>query len=124
MLLRPHTSYGTFYQEQLHSLDILCLQEHKLRGQRLTDLGHQVWRDASFFPYEASVAYNHMADGDGAGSGGICTFVSPKLKHLVHSNGNIKCNLGQWIRLSGLPGGDLAILNIYAPHTPSDWMNL
>jgi exonuclease III len=119
----PHI-IRNFYQEQLHSLDILCLQEHKLRGQRLTDLGHQVWRDASFFPYEASVAYNHMADGDGAGSGGICTFVSPKLKHLVHSNGNIGCNLGQWIRLSGLPGGDLAILNIYAPHTPSDRMNL
>jgi exonuclease III len=72
------------------------------------------------FACEASVTYNHAAEDEGAGSGGICTFISPKLQHLIHSNGTIGSNLGQWIRLLGLPGGDLAILNIYASNSPAE----
>jgi hypothetical protein len=33
-------------------------------------------------------------------------------------------NLAKWIRLSKIPGGDVAILNIYAPHTPLERIQL
>lgn len=69
-----------FYKEQLHNLDILCIQEHKLRGQKLTDLGSQIWHDAIIFAFDASVAYNHFGGDEGARSGSIYTLLSPKIK--------------------------------------------
>jgi exonuclease III len=31
-----------YLQDKLSSLDVLCFQEHKLRGQKLTDLGNHI----------------------------------------------------------------------------------
>jgi hypothetical protein len=88
------------------------------------ELGRQVWRDAYYVHCEVLVAYNHEDGKAGAGSSGICTFVFPRVKPFVHSSGVIGVNRAQWIRLSGMPGGDIAILNVYVPNLPSECMSL
>ena len=44
-------------------------------------------------------------------------WIAPKLLHLVCDSGHTRRGNTQWIRLNGMPGQDLTILNIYAPHS-------
>jgi hypothetical protein len=81
--LAPQT-LNHYYKEHFRTLDILCLHEYKLRGPKLTELGNQVWRDAYLLHCAASLAYNHDEDERGAGSGGICTFVSPQINGFAY----------------------------------------
>lgn len=107
-----------YYRNHLHNLEVLCFQEHKLRGIKLAVLGGKVWRDANFFGEEANVAYNNIADGIGIGSGGICIWISPYIQHMICETGYIQSGRAQWVRLSDLPGGDMTLLNVYAPNSP------
>lgn len=106
-----------YYHHHRSQLDVLCFQEHKLRGDKLRDFGNKVWRDATYLGCEASPGYNHLDGQEGVGKGGICMFISPKLAPYIHSHGNIGGNLVQWVHFKNLPGGDVAIANIYAPHS-------
>jgi hypothetical protein len=96
------------------------LQEHKLRGNKLQELGPHLWRRAVYHAYAALPAYNHGPHDDGTGSGGIAMLIFSKLNHLIHSQGNINDNQTQWVILQGCPGGDLGVLNVYALHMPQD----
>jgi exonuclease III len=98
----------------LASLDILCFQEHRLRGARLQDLKSKMWPGAGSFAQEALVGYRHGPNDVGAGKGGVCMWVAPQLLHLVTNSGHSRCGRAQWIRLQGTPGGDISILNVYA----------
>jgi hypothetical protein len=44
-------------------------------------------------------------------------WVAPKICHLVSTLGHSTGGNAQWIQLQGVPGGSLAVLNVYAPHT-------
>jgi exonuclease III len=90
-----------YFSSYMQHIDIICLQEHKLRGAKLTDLGTKVWRQAHFFGCEASVGYRHEEGEVGASRGGVCLFVNPSIKHLVHSQGVIGGNQAQWVRFTG-----------------------
>lgn len=65
-------------------------------------------------------AYGHETDEPGAGSGGISTWIAPSIKHMVESSGQDRSGRALWVRLSGIPGGDVSILNVYAPNSPSE----
>lgn len=114
-----HRVRGYFFP-LLPQTDILMLQEHKLRGDKATDLGKSIWPLATFFSIDALPAYGHEADEPGAGSGGVCIWVAPSIKHMVVSSGQDRSGRALWVRLSGLPGGDIAVLNIYAPNSPGE----
>jgi exonuclease III len=107
-----------------NSLDILCLQEYKLRGEKLKDLGQQLWSDVEFVACEATAAYNHLASKPGARRGGVCFLVAPTLRPLIHSTGAFRHNQAQWLTLRGVPGGDVGVLNVYAPHTAQERIQL
>ena len=62
--------------------------------------------------------YQHADNEAGAGCGRICIFINPSIKYLVQNQGSIGRNLAQWIRFSGFQEGNVAVLNVYAPHTP------
>jgi exonuclease III len=101
----------------LKNIDVLYLQEHKLRGAKLTDLKSKLWNQAHFFGCDATEGYGHQDGTPGAGRGGICLFVNPTIKHMIHSQGVVGVNHAQWIRLIGFDGEDIAILNVYALHS-------
>lgn len=110
----------SYFQPLFSSIDILSFQEHKLRGDKSLSLGRSFWPLADFYSLDASAAYGHDTNEPGAGSGGICTWVAPRIKHLVKSSGQSRSGRAQWIRLSSIPGGDISILNVYAPNSPSE----
>ena len=100
-------------------MDIICFQEHKLRGARLAAISDLMWPGAEFFPLEAAVAYNNAHNANGAGSGGTCMWVSPRLYHLISESGQSRDGHAQWIKFHGVPGQDVGVLNVYAPHCPA-----
>jgi hypothetical protein len=106
-----------YYRNHLYNLEVLCFQEHELKGAKLAALGGRMWRDAKFFGQEANVAYKNTADSIGAGSGGICMWISPHIQDMIRETGYIRSGRAQWIRLSSLPRRDLALLNVYAPNS-------
>ena len=85
----------------------------------MSDLGFKMWRQAEFFGCEASLG-NQI----NARCGRIGTFISPKIKHMINNRGTIGVNEVQWIWLLGLPRGDLAVLNVYAPQIVPDKCSL
>lgn len=95
-------------------IDFLCLQEHRLRGERLLAFGNLVWLRAKFYAREATLGYGHTMGGVGAGKGGVCMWVAPQIQHMVISSGFSRCGRAQWVRLGGTPRGDLSVLNVYA----------
>lgn len=108
-----------YFQSTQGGFDVIMLQEHKLRGEKALNLGRQLVPNSSYWTLEAEAGYNTNGR-EGAGRGGICTILHSKLAPLVSSHGSLFRNRASWIRLSGLPGGDLGILNVYAPNDPRD----
>jgi exonuclease III len=101
-----------YFRPYLPSIDFLCLQEHKLRGNTLAALKNLIWPRAGFYFQDAAVGNQTQA-----GCGGVCTWVSPRLAHLVSATGHSRCGRALSVRLSNVPGNDVAILNVYAPNS-------
>jgi exonuclease III len=106
-----------YIQDSRPRLDIVTLQEHKLRGNALTRLGSLLWRTSSFWGLNASPGYGHGPDDDGVGYGGVATLLAPQWSCLVSASGSLFDNRLHYIILSGLPGGDVGIANAYAPNS-------
>ena len=55
-------------------------------------------------------------------------WVAPQLSHLIHKSEHSRADNAQWVRLKGVLGGDVAVLNVYAPHSLAErsalWMEL
>jgi exonuclease III len=103
-----------FFRSHTRNLEILCLQEHKLRGNKIRDLGNKVWSQAEFIYQEAAAAYNTLSSSMGAGSGGVCMWLAPTIRHLIKAQGHSRSGRYQWVRLTGVPGQDVGVLNVYA----------
>ena len=86
-----------------------------MRGDKATNLGRQLFPKRKCRTLEADIGSN--VDGQvGAGKGGVCTIFHENLAPLVSDSGSFLRNRAFWVRLKGLPGGDLGILNLYAPN--------
>ena len=97
------------YFQNLHEgIDVILLQEHKLRGEKAASLGKQLFPNSKCWIQDANIGYN-INGSAGARNGGICTILYGKLASLVSSQRSILRNRAFWIHLSGLPGGDLGI---------------
>lgn len=55
------------------SLDIVLVQEHKLRGPPLQHIGHRLWGAATVLSADAAARYGHDPHDLGARCGGIMT---------------------------------------------------
>lgn len=103
-----------YFRRQFQGIDILCLQEHHLRGAKLRALERSFWSQATFLEKEAAVGFGYTPGDVGAGMGGICMWVGPQLGHRITESGFSQCGRAQWTRFSGLPGGDICFINVYA----------
>ena len=79
-----------YYRRHLGSIEVICFQEHKLRGARLQAISGIMWQGAGFFSQEAKIAYNNKSNEDGASSGGTSMWIAPKLMHLICDSGHTR----------------------------------
>lgn len=117
-----------YFRSLMREVDIVCLQELKLRGFKFQALDNFLWLGAKFLGQEAQIAYNNDHNEDGAGSGGLGMWIAPPLVHLICDSGSSRAGNAQWVRLKGIFGTDIGVLNVYAPHSLVDrrelWMEL
>lgn len=106
-----------YYNPLILGIDFLCFQEHKLSGQKIVVLHHQMWAGVGFYGNEAVIAYRSKNNVVDAGSEGVCTWVAPRLHLLVKSSYYSQFGRAQWLILRRTKGGDIAIFNVYASHT-------
>jgi exonuclease III len=97
-------------------IDILMLQEHKLRNTQALQLGAKLWRGATMWCLDATVGYNNGPLDAGASKGGLATFLAPQRANLVSNHGTVLQNRVHWFVLRGTLGGDTGFLNIYTPN--------
>jgi len=98
---------------QRDPVDILFIQEHKLRGSSALNIGKMLWKRATSLVTEAEQGYT--ATGGSAGKGGLLTLVSPKWSNLISQSGSILGGKAQWFIFSKIQGGDLGFIHVYAP---------
>jgi exonuclease III len=71
------------------SLDIVMIQEHKLRLVAAQQLSDRLWKRAQAWCLEAEDDYNHLSQDAGAGRGGVITLLNPRWKQFVTQQGSI-----------------------------------
>jgi hypothetical protein len=95
-------------------IDCLLIQEHKLIGDKVVELGRVLNRQATYIYDEAEAGYNHLQGDQGAGRGGTALVLASKWYQVISSSGSLYHGRVLWIVLKGIPGGDLGIANIYS----------
>jgi len=48
-----------YFRQSLHRTDIICFQEHHLRGDKVTQLGRTIWPEARFMGRKAALGFRH-----------------------------------------------------------------
>ena len=66
------------YLDDISRLDIILLQEHKLRGQDASNLGRYLWNMTKSWIVEAAQGYNNDILDLGASCGRTTIFLAPK----------------------------------------------
>lgn len=99
--------------------NIIFFQEHKTRGSRLVAIKTALAKQFQCWASEATPGYATANLANGAGKGGVGILIPHSLTHLVTESGQVSNRL-LWIRLSGLPGGDICLANIYASNHPRE----
>jgi exonuclease III len=78
------------YISSIPVLDVLCVQEHKLRGAAVDQLGRKLWPQAKCWSIEATPGYTLQVHS--TGKGGIATLLAPRWAALVSSSGTLLDN--------------------------------
>ncbi|KAL3702291.1 hypothetical protein R1sor_020313 [Riccia sorocarpa] len=107
------------------SLDIVAIQEHKLREQNINFITSSLWPHAAIFNLPAidgvHAERNPLVTG---GKGGVLLAVNQSLVPLIVSNGLLPFNGGLWIHMDTPDGSKLGVAAIYAPHTSAERTHL
>jgi exonuclease III len=112
------------YIQSVPSLDVVFIQEHKLRLLTTRKLGRALWSHAVSWCLDVSVGYGHDPLTPGAGKGGVLILLHPRWLSNISQSGSILDNRARWFILQGLSGGDIGFVNIYAPNESSHRIRL
>lgn len=105
-------------------VDVLLIQEYKLRGKMLENIGPRFMRGCASWILEAASKEKSWINPNTAGKGGVGIMIANKYAKLVTMHGALYENIVVWIKLEGLKGGNLGIACVYAPNIPTDRRHL
>ena len=100
------------------------IQEHKLRGKVLDNLGHKLMPGCASSILKASLGERSWLNLNAVGKGGIGILLARKHVRLVTMHGALYENKVVWIKFEGVEGGNIGIACIYAPNIPTKRMHL
>jgi exonuclease III len=105
-------------------VDVVMIQEHKLRGKALENLGSKLMPGCVSWILEAAPGERSWINPNAAGKGGVGILLSHKYAKLVTEHGSLYENRVVWVKLDGIEGGSLGLACIYAPNIPTDRRHL
>lgn len=105
-------------------IDIVLLQEHKLRGSTLDNLGSKLMSGCSSWVLEAAPMENSWINPNAAGKRGVGILLANNYAKLVMAHGALYENRVVWIKMEGVEGGNVGNACIYAPNIPTDRRHL
>ena len=101
-------------------LDIIMIQEHKLKLTKAEGLGSSLMINFGYFYMDAIRGYGHGANEAGAGCGGQAIPVSSRIMPHVVSSGSLCQGRILWINLTNIPGGEMGVATVYSPNEAAD----
>ena len=105
-------------------VDIVMIQEHKLRGKAVEDIGLKLMPGYANWFLEASPGEKSWLNPNAAGKGGVGILLARKYAKLVTEHGALYDNRVVWIKLEGIEGGSIGLACIYAPNIPTERRHL
>ena len=100
------------------------IQEHKLRGKAMDELGSRLMPGYACWALEAAPGEKSWINPNAAGKGGVGIFLANKYARLVTDHGTLYDNRLVWIKLEGIEGGKIGLACIYAPNIPTERRHL
>ena len=100
-------------------VDVVMIQEHKLRGRSMNNLGNRLMPGCARWILEAAPGKKSWINPNAAGKGRVGILLAYKYARLVTDHGALYDNRVVWIKLEGVEGGIIGIACIYAPNIPT-----
>ena len=100
-------------------VDVIMIQEHKLRGKAMDELGSRLMPGYACWALEAAPGEKSWINPNAAGKGGVGILLASKYARLVTDHGALYDNRLVWIKLEGIEGGKIGLACIYAPNIPT-----
>lgn len=97
--------YNRFLRSISPRVDVLLLQEHKLKGSRVEHLDKRLMPWSIGWILEVEPCYKSWLNPNGAGKGGVGIFLDTKYARLVTSSGAIMNNRVVWKKNRGTRRG-------------------
>ena len=113
-----------FIKSILPRADVIFLQEHKLRGSSLDNLGHRIMPECVSWILEAAPGERSWANPDAAGKGEVRILLAHTYTRLVTAHGSLFNDRVVWIKLEGIEGGNIGLPCIYAPNISTERRHL
>ena len=101
-------------------VDVVMIQEHKLRGRALENLGSRLMPGCASWILEAAPGEKSWLNPNAAGKGRVGILLSNKYAKLVTAIGALYDNRVVWIKLEGVEGRNIGLACIYVPNIPTD----
>ena len=105
-------------------IDVVMLQEHKLRGRALDNLDARLMPRYANWILEAAPGERSWLNPNAAGKGGVGIILAHKYAKMVKAYGALYDNRVVWIKLEGIEGGNIGLACVYAPNIPTEWRHL
>ena len=105
-------------------IDVVMIQEHKLRGRALENLGSRLMPRYASWILEAAPGERSWLNPNAAGKGGVGIILAQKYAKLVTTHGTLYDNRVVWIKLEGIEGGNIGLACVYAPNIPTERRHL
>ena len=105
-------------------VDVVLIQEHKLRGKSMKNLGNRLLPGCGSWILEAAPGEKSWINPNAAGKGRVGILLAHKYVRLVKDHGALYEDRVVWVKLEGIEGGNVGIACIYAPNIPTDRRHL
>ena len=80
-------------------IDVVMIEEHKLRGRALENLGHRLMLGYASWILESAPSERSWLNPNSAGKGGVRIILAQKYTKMVTAHGALYDNMVVWIKL-------------------------
>lgn len=100
------------------------IQEHKIRGKAMENLGNRLMPGCASWILEVAPRERSWINPNATSKGGVGILLAHKYARFVTDHGALYDDRVVWIKLEGIEGGNTGLACIYTPNIPTDRRHL